>query len=276
MKRFLWMLTIIPFLAWGQAQADINEELKKLDWQNGPTKGALAEKAFIKIPKGYVYLDEQNTKKFLEINGNPPSDGNYMIAPESLNWFAIFSFDPSGFVKDDEKIDPDAILKSLKDSDGPGNEERKRLGMRSLYTDGWQVAPHYDIDTKRLEWGARLRTDNDEKIVNYTSRLLGRTGVMSAILVSEPATLNADIKDFKNVLKTFSYNQGESYTEFKSGDKVAEYGLAALILGGAAAVATKKGFWAVLVGFFAAFWKVLAGVVVAAIAGLGSIFKKKS
>jgi uncharacterized membrane-anchored protein len=276
MKRFLWMLTIIPFLAWGQAQADINEELKKLDWQNGPTKGALAEKASIKIPKGYVYLDEQNTKKFLEINGNPPSDGNYMIAPESLNWFAIFSFDPSGFVKDDEKIDPDAILKSLKDSDGPGNEERKRLGMRSLYTDGWQVAPHYDIDTKRLEWGARLRTDNDEKIVNYTSRLLGRTGVMSAILVSEPATLNADIKDFKNVLKTFSYNQGESYTEFKSGDKVAEYGLAALILGGAAAVATKKGFWAVLVGFFAAFWKVLAGVVVAAIAGLGSIFKKKS
>lgn len=276
MKRFLWMLTIIPFLAWGQAQADINEELKKLDWQNGPTKGALAEKASIKIPKGYVYLDEQNTKRFLEINGNPPSDGNYMIAPESLNWFAIFSFDPSGFVKDDEKIDPDAILKSLKDSDGPGNEERKRLGMRSLYTDGWQVAPHYDIDTKRLEWGARLRTDNDEKIVNYTSRLLGRTGVMSAVLVSEPETLNADIKDFKNVLKTFSYNQGESYTEFKSGDKVAEYGLAALILGGAAAVATKKGFWTVLVGFFAAFWKVLAGIVVAAIAGLGSLFKKKS
>jgi uncharacterized membrane-anchored protein len=147
--------------------------------------------------------------------------------------------------------------------------------MRPLFTDGWQVAPHYDIDTKRLEWGARLRTDKDEKIVNYTSRLLGRTGVMSAVLVSEPASLDADIKEFKSVLKSFTYDSGESYSEFKSGDKVAEYGLAALILGGAAAVATKKGFWAVLAGFFAAFWKVLAGLAVAAVAGLGSVFKKK-
>ena len=137
------------------------------------------------------------------------------------------------------------------------------------------MPPHYDIDTKRLEWGVRLRTDRDEKLVNYTSRLLGRTGVMSAVLVSEPQSLDADIRDFKTVLKNFSYNAGESYAEFKSGDKVAEYGLAALILGGAAAVATKKGFWAVIAGFFAAFWKLIAGVVVAAIAGLGSIFKKK-
>jgi len=221
------------------------------------------------------FLDEQNTKRFLELNGNPPDDRHYLIAPKSLEWFAVFSFNPSGYIKDDEKIDPDDLLKSLKDSDGPGNEERKRLGMRPLFTDGWQVPPHYDIDTKRLEWGVRLRTDRDEKLVNYTSRLLGRTGVMSAVLVSEPQSLDADIRDFKTVLKNFSYNAGESYAEFKSGDKVAEYGLAALILGGAAAVATKKGFWAVIAGFFAAFWKLIAGVVVAAIAGLGSIFKKK-
>jgi len=149
------------------------------------------------------------------------------------------------------------------------------LGMRPLYTDGWQVTPHYDIDTKRLEWGVRLRTDADEKLVNYTSRLLGRTGVMSAVLVSAPESLDADIRDFKTVLKNFSYNSGESYAEFTSGDKIAEYGLAALVLGGAAAVATKKGFWAVLAGLFAAFWKLLAGLAVAALAGLGSIFKKK-
>ena len=275
MKRLLMTLFIVPLLAWGQTQPDFNAEMRKLAWQNGPTEAPVAGKASVKIPKDYVYLDEQNTRRFLELNGNPPDDRHYLIAPKSLNWFAVFSFNPSGYIKDDEKIDPDAILKSLKDSDGPGNEERKRLGMRPLFTDGWQVAPHYDIDTKRLEWGARLRTDKDEKIVNYTSRLLGRTGVMSAVLVSEPASLDADIKEFKSVLKSFTYNSGESYSEFKSGDKVAEYGLAALILGGAAAVATKKGFWAVLAGFFAAFWKVLAGLAVAAVAGLGSVFKKK-
>lgn len=275
MKRLLTILFFVPFLAWGQAQPDVNAELKKLAWQNGPTEGAVAGKASLKVPTGYVFLDEQNTRRFLELNGNPPDDRHYLIAPKSLNWFAVFSFNPSGYIKDDEKIDPDDLLKSLKESDGLGNEERKRLGMRPLFTDGWQVTPHYDIETKRLEWGVRLRTDKDEKLVNYTSRLLARTGVMSAVLVSEPQSLDADIRDFKTVLKNFSYNTGESYAEFKSGDKVAEYGLAALVLGGAAAVATKKGFWAVLAGFFAAFWKVLAGLAVAAVAGLGSIFKKK-
>lgn len=275
MKRLLTILFFVPFLAWGQAQPDVNAELKKLAWQNGPTKGAVAGKASLKVPTGYVFLDEQNTRRFLELNGNPPDDRHYLIAPKSLNWFAVFSFNPSGYIKDDEKIDPDDLLKSLKKSDGPGNEERKRLGMGLLFTDGWQVTPHYDIETKRLEWGVRLRTDKDEKLVNYTSRLLARTGVMSAVLVSEPQSLDADIRDFKAVLKNFSFNSGESYAEFKSGDKVAEYGLAALILGGAAAVATKKGFWAVLAGFFAAFWKLLAGLAVAAVAGLWSIFKKK-
>jgi uncharacterized membrane-anchored protein len=276
MKKLILMCIILPFFSFAQDNSEYNEELKKLEWQNGPTEATVAEKALIKVPKDYVFLNDQNTRRFLELNGNPPKDNHYLIAPKSLKWFAVFSFNPSGYVKDDEIIDPDAILKSLKDSDGPSNEERTRLGMKPLYTDGWQVIPHYDLDSKRLEWGARLRSDNEEKIVNYTSRLLGRTGVMSAVLVSDPINLESDIKDFKRILKNFSYSSGESYTEFKTGDKVAEYGLAALILGGAAAVATKKGFWAVLAGFFAAFWKLLAGIAVAAVAGLGSLFKKKN
>jgi uncharacterized membrane-anchored protein len=68
---------------------------------------------------------------------------------------------------------------------------------------------------------------------------------------------------------------GEKYSEFKQGDRIAEFGLAALILGGAAAIATKKGFWGALVAFFAAFWKLIAGVAVAALASLGSLFKRK-
>ena len=275
MRYFLTVILMLPLLAWAQSQQDVTAELQKLAWQNGPTVGAIGDKASIKVAQDYVFLDMKNTRRFLELNGNPPTDRHYLIAPKSLHWFAVFSFNPSGYIKDDEKINPDELLRDLQQSDAPGNEERKRLGLRAMYTDGWQVSPHYDNQTKRLEWGVRIRTETGEKIVNYTSRLLGRTGVMSAILVSEPATLAADTGAFKEALQAFSYNAGETYAEFKKGDKVAEYGLAALVLGGAAAVATKKGFWAVLAGFFGAFWKLIAGVAIAAIAGLGSIFKRK-
>ena len=64
--------------------------------------------------------------------------------------------------------------------------------------------------------------------------------------------------DFKATLKNFDYVSGEKYSEWKQGDKVAAYGLGALVLGGAAAVATKKGglklLWIAILGAGAALW----------------------
>ena len=60
---------------------------------------------------------------------------------------------------------------------------------------------------------------------------------MNAILVCEPATLEADIRAFKTILTGFSFDAGERYAEFRTGDKVAEYGLTELIIRGAAATA---------------------------------------
>jgi len=275
MRRALMVLLLMwPLLAWSQGGKEA--EIRKLAWQNGPFDGRIGDKATITVPQGYVFLDERNTSRFLELTGNPPREGHYLYAPQSLEWFAVFAFDASGYVKDDEKIDADQLLATLKRSDGPENEERKRLGMEAIYTEGWQVAPHYDSDTRRLEWGMRLRTARGHYVVNYSSRLLGRTGVMRAILVSDPDSLEADMLRFKVALKDFTYVQGERYSEFKPGDKVAAYGLGALIVGGAAAVATKKGFWGALVAFLVAAKKLVAALVVAALAGIGALFKRKN
>jgi len=277
MRRILMLLLVLPLLAWAQEGKDaVKAEMNKLAWQKGPVEGRIGDKAVIQVPAGHVFLDEKNTSRFLELTGNPPRDGHYLFAPASLDWFAVFAFDASGYVKDDEKIDADELLRTLKRSDAPENEERKRLGMQALYTDGWQVPPHYDADTRRLEWGMRLRTERGNVLVNYSSRLLGRSGVMRAILVSDPTNLAADMQQFKAALKDFAYLPGERYSEFKAGDKVAAYGLGALIVGGAAAMATKKGFWAALAGFIGAFWKLLVGLGVALLAWLGSLFKRKS
>lgn len=275
LRHLILLLLLCPILVYAQANNPELDEIRKLGWQDGPGEGRIATQATIKIPAGYVFLGEADTNRFLQLLGNLPSPGHYLLAPKSLKWFSVFSFNPSGYVKDDERIDADALLKSLKDADGPSNEERKRLGLEALYTDGWQVTPHYDAQSKRLEWGMRLRSANGAMNINYTSRLLGRSGVMSAVLVSDVDTLPRDTQEFQTALAQFSFVSGESYAEFKQGDKIAEYGLGALILGGAAAVATKKGLWAVIGGFLAAFWKLIAGVGVAALMGLKSFFSRK-
>ncbi|NIF82098.1 DUF2167 domain-containing protein [Comamonas sp. Tr-654] len=261
---------------WAKTEAtqELPAEIKALHWQESG-KGEIADKASVRIPSGYAFLGEADTSKLLQAFGNPPSSDHFLIAPKSLNWFAVFSYDDTGYVKDDEKIDADDLLKSMQSGDKAGNEQRKKLGLEALYTDGWQVPPHYDTATKRLEWGLRLRGESGEKNVNYTSRILGRSGVMTATLVSDTATLAQNTEEFKKVLAGFDYNSGQTYAEFKNGDKVAAIGLGALVLGGAAAVATKKGLWGAIAGFLAAGWKIVAAAAVALFAGIGKLFGRK-
>ena len=149
-----------------------------------------------------------------------------------------------------------------------------RLGLDKLYTDSWAVPPKYDPASKHLEWALKVRGEDNMETINYTVRLLGRTGVMSATLVSDPENLDRNIQAFKNSIKGFQYNSGERYTEFQAGDKVAEYGLAALVVGGAAAVATKKGFWAVIATFFAATWKFILLALLLALVLSGRFLKE--
>jgi uncharacterized membrane-anchored protein len=235
----------------------IRRELRALAWQRGPSEGRIGTVATLKVAEGQAFLDGPNTRRFLELNQNPPRDNHYTLA--SGRWFAIFHFEDSGYIKDDEKLDPDELLRTLKASDEPSNQERKRLGMPAMYTLGWHVPPHYDLNSKQLEWGMRIRTEDNETIVNYTMRLLGRRGVVKATLVSDPERLDQDIADFRTALTSYSFTPGERYAEFRAGDRVAEYGLAALVLGGAAVVATKSGFG-----------KAIAKFVVVGVAAAGS------
>ncbi len=245
-----------------------------LPWKQGPATGPLGDKATMSVPKDAALLGEDGSVKFMELTGNLPTPGYSIVASDG--WFAAFSFSPVGYVKDDEKIDADALLKDLKAQDGPSNEERRSRGLPELTTEGWYVPPHYDPTTKHLEWGMKLRSGNDkEPLINYTVRLLGRTGYESVVLVSSPETLDADVRSFKTVLAGFNFNAGERYAEFKPGDHVAEFGLAALVAGGAAAVAAKTGLWKVVLGFLVASWKLVAAAAVAVVVGIGKFFKGK-
>jgi uncharacterized membrane-anchored protein len=224
-----------------QSQQELAAAIFALEWRVGPVETRIGSLATIKVPEGQAFLDGPNTRRFLELNRNPPRDDRYTLAAQDLSWFAVFFFEDTGYVRDNETLDPDGLLTSLKAGDAPSNAERKRLGMPPIYTDGWHVPPHYDLSTKRLEWGMRLRGDGGRTIVNYSIRILSRRGVMHAILVSEPDNLDHDIAVFKTSLAGYDFVPGERYAEFRAGDRTAQFGLGALVLGGAAAAAIKTG-----------------------------------
>jgi uncharacterized membrane-anchored protein len=255
MKKIL-AFVLLTLLSLNSFSAQEESQIDKLKWQIGPNTQIIDGKATLKVPERYLFLDKEETNKYSVISHNPTNGKDSLFLSEKFE--AYFHFDETGYIKDNETIDSDSLLSQYKESVKIGNNERTKKGWDSLEVDGWFFKPQYDKEKKLLEWAFLLRNAKTQTpVVNYYTRILGRTGVMSVLLVATPENMNEAIVDFKQKLNGFEFNAGEKYAEFKQGDKVAEYGLAALILGGAAAVATKKGFWAVLAGLFAGLWKLI-------------------
>ena len=243
-----------------------------LNWLKGPTKANLQGIAEIDVPKDYMFVDGSGARKMMEAIGNFTSGQEVgLLAPTNLVWFAIFRFSNDGYVKDDEKdkLNADKILRSIREGTEQGNEERKRRGWPDMKVVGWQQPPAYNSETHNLEW-AVIGESEGERVINYNTRILGRRGVMEVKLVVASEQLEASLAKYQGLLSGYDYKSGERYAEYKSGDKVAKYGLAALITGGAVAVAAKTGLLTALVLFLKKGWKL---VVIGCVAVAG-FFKK--
>ncbi|SRR6266481_5316231 len=276
MKITLLALPLLFIFTTSIAQGNQEQELKDLHWVTSPSVARMGDKSEFKLTGKLLFLNDIDTNKFLQINGNLPQQNSYTIADGEANWFGILNFANDGYVKDDEKIDADALLEGLKEANQKNNEQKRQKGIPALNFEGWYFPPRYDAENKRLEWGTKFRGEGDKSdVVNVTTKILGRSGYTTAILVSNPETLEKDLLDFKQALKNFDYVSGEKYSEWKQGDHVAAYGLSALVLGGAAAVASNKGFFAAILGFLAAAWKFIAVAALGSLAWLKSIFTRK-
>ena len=239
-------------------------------WTTGPAVGKLGALASVSVPEGYVFLDAAATKKFLEEGQNIPNGdelgGIFRPLGDKDYWFAIFSYDETGHVDDSERdsIDADALMKTMKEGNRRGNEERKKRGWQTVQLEGWYQRPFYDQTTQNLTWATEVSSEG-EKAINHSVRLLGRTGTMSAQLVADSASIETARHEFDALLRGYSYDPGKRYAEFRQGDKLAGYGLTALIAGGVGAAAVKT-------GFFKKLGKLIVLLVIGVLAALKKLF----
>jgi len=225
-------------------------------WVPGPTRVSLGHDLTLDLPSSDAFLPAAEAAKVLEKMGNLHNQGLLGLATDrnlEANWFVVIRYDEEGHVADDEAIDADELLDSLREGTEASNDEREKLGFRRLVLDGWSEPPRYDRVGHRLIWGL-LVSDVEGKSVNYNTRVLGRRGVVSLNLVTDPDKLSQDQPRVKDLLAGTSFAEGARYQDFDpSTDKVAEYGLTGLVMAGAGLGAAKL----LKVGLLAKFWNVL-------------------
>jgi uncharacterized membrane-anchored protein len=237
-------LLLTPLGLWAQQPVPLN-------WQDGPQTVSLGQIAELQLPAGYVFLDAEDTKTLMEQMGNV-SDGSELgmvaAADEDATWFVIFEQRDVGYVRDDDKddIDADALLESIREGTEEANKIRAERGISGIHVVGWQTPPRYDETTNNLTWAILGRDDDGGDVVNFNVRLLGRKGYVSATLVDDAAQITLARPHLDYLLGAFTYTSGHKYAEFREGDKIAKYGLAALVVGGAGAAAVKTGLLAAL------------------------------
>ena len=250
--------------------------------QHGPASIQLAGQAVLNLPKGYAFIPRAEAKRFLEAMGN--QEGNQlqgMIIPEAddENWMIIAEYESSGYIKDDEARDWDAdeMLKNLKEGTEEGNKLRREKGIPEFVVTGWIEKPNYDATNHRLVWSMALQdkvpTPGAPNGVNYNTYALGREGYISLNLVTDQAHVEALKPRAKELLGNLAFSAGKRYQDFnESTDRVAEYGIAALV-GGIAA--KKLGLLAVIAAFFAKSFKLVILAVFGGFAAIARFFKRK-
>lgn len=250
----------------------------------GPHEVPLGEQAILKLPDSYVFVPMPHAGRILEAMGNRAAASMlgliFSAQPEQDDWFVVIDFEDSGYIKDDDAKDwnADDMLTSLKEGTEQTNGERSARGIPEMEIIGWVEKPTYDSTEHRLVWSVSSKDKGVATVgnegINYNTYALGRDGFVSMNLVTQLDTIEHRKPVARELLAALQYNDGKRYTDFDSStDKIAAFGLAALV-GGVAA--KKLGLLAVVVAFLVKFAKVIAIGAVALGGVAWKIFKRRA
>lgn len=247
----------------------------------GPADIAIAGQATLHLPADRVFIPQPQAGKLLTAMGNPGEHTELagLIFPKGEGeWFATLRYIASGYVKDGDAKEwkADELLASYKEGTEASNDERKKMGVPALEITGWAEPPAYEATQHRLVWAMSSKEKGapaDGALgVNYNTYALGREGYLSLNFVTDLKDLPAQKPDAKALLGGLEFDKGKRYEDFDaSTDHVAEYGLAALVVG---VGAKKLGLLAVIFAFVAKFAKLIFIAVIGVGAAVTKFFKR--
>lgn len=230
--------------------------------------------ATLNLNDDFYYLTPDDAERLIvEGWGNPPGHKTLgMIIPQATSpmsragWGVLVSYKDDGHISDDDaaKIDYTELLKQMQDEDVENNKERIKQGYAGLELLGWAEPPRYDEQSHKMFWARELKVDNaPDNTLNYSIRVLGRSGVLELNAVASMTDLPTIQKELPNILAFTNFTDSNRYADYDPGtDKLAKYGLAALVAGG---IAGKAGLFAKLgLVLLAAKKFIVVGVLVAA------------
>lgn len=196
--------------------------VSQLPWRSGPAQVDLARIATLSVPAGLDWLDSSATERIVAEMGNRLRGQSVLVAPRGRQWYAVAGFVPLGWVDPSTGLDADAVLASLREAHAGS------AGTSSVT--GWAQAPRYEPEAARLTWGVEL-ADEQRRLVNYTTAVLGRRGAVSITLVAGPQTMDRARPRIDAMADALRFVPGERHGDRRPANDQRVRDLAAVIVG---------------------------------------------
>jgi uncharacterized membrane-anchored protein len=200
-------------------------------WRRGPAIASLGSLGTVDVPKDFVFAEAEGAKKFVEAIGNVPTGQEFgVLAPASLEWFVLYKFYGTGYIRDDRRtgLDSGGVLAAIRVAVKESNEMRARRGDGPLTVAGWVSPPRYDETTHCLEWSVKAQNAAGSTFTESDKIYLGRKGFLKASLVVREDQFAGALPHARPALDGFAYADENNYQALAEGDQVAKYGLADL------------------------------------------------
>ncbi|CCE00473.1 DUF2167 domain-containing protein [Bradyrhizobium sp. STM 3809] len=250
---------------------------------DGPSDIALIDQGTLKLPADYFYIPKSEGLRVLRALGNVVNDASFVGLVvgkrQDDDWMVVIKHIKEGYIKDDDakNWNADELLNNLRAGAEEANKDRVARGFPEMVVIGWIEPPAYDSTTHRLVWSLlakdKNQPDDAPKNVNYNTFALGRDGYFSLNLLSGSERVKGDKAVAHELLSDLSYNSGKRYEDFSaSTDRIAEYGLLALV-GGVAA--KKLGLLALAGAFILKFAKLIIFGALGVGAAVTNFFRRK-
>src|SRR5690606_35424238 len=115
----------------------------------------------------YLFYAPADALRILtEIWDNPPEAAKDVLGlvmpagttPYTDTWGAVVTFEPAGYVTDDDARDADyaALMQQMQERAAADNQERRAAGFGAVNVVGWAQIPRYDSVNHSVVWAREL------------------------------------------------------------------------------------------------------------------------
>ncbi len=259
-----------------ESEEALDAEFAKLQWvEQAGTHGLPRSGSAVTFPAGRSLMVGADAERLLFLmNGREFPQTEAVLYDDESGVFVTFEFFDDGYVKDEDWTDVDAaaFLESIREGTEAANAERETYGIPVMHVRGWLSEPAYDAAANTVIWAIEFE-DGDDITVNATALKLGRYGYEQLTWVGSGEQYVELGGLLQTALSDHAFKDGHRYADYQDGDKVATYGLAALV---AAAVGAKlgKGLIATIIAFAAVLLKKGWILIVVAFVALAAAVKR--